>query len=378
MDAARLKSNKTGVYPCVILVLSMLVLPAVPAAVVAQDDNAVATLRQIGRKFAEISEKASPSVVVLTVDKPMPRAQLDMEPPGNPQPNRPDLPGTRPGSPGTQKFAQIARGLGIIVSNDGHILTCNHIVKGSKKIKAKLKDGREFEAEIVGTDPDTDIAVVKIAAKNLPVLKLGDSDAVKVGDWVVTLGNAMGAGHTFATGLVTAKNRNGMGMAPLEDYLQTSINLQLGDGGGPLLDLDGNVVGINFATFSAERGGGISFAIPINMAKGIYEQLIKTGTVERGFLGVSIQNLNAELAKALDIETTKGVIISHVIKDTAAEKAGIKKMDVIVEFNGKPVKSARQFILRVAKLKPDTQVELVVLRNGQRQNLTVTLGKRPQ
>jgi serine protease Do len=378
MDAARLKSNKTPVYFYVILMLSMLVLPAVPATVVAQDDNAVAILRQIGRTFAEISKNASPSVVVLTVDKSMPRVQLDREPPGNPQPNPPELPGTQPGSPRIHKFAQLARGLGFIVSYDGHILTCNHIVKDAKKIKAKLVDGREFEAEIVGTDPDTDIAVLKIEAKNLPVLKLGDSDALKVGDWVVEIGNAMGVGRTFATGLVTAKNRSGLGMTELEDYLQTSINLQVGDGGGPLLDLDGNVVGINFARFNGERGGGISFAIPINMAKGIYEQLIKTGTVERGFLGVFIKDLDANLAKGLDLKTTKGLVIANVIKDSAAEKAGIKNYDVLVEFNGEPLESASRFILRVAALKPDTQVKLVVLRNGQRQNLTVTLGKRPQ
>jgi len=378
MDAARHKSNKTPVYFYVILMLSMLVLPAVPAMVIAQDDNAVATLRQIGRTFAEISKNASPSVVVLTVDKSMPRVVFDMEPPGNPQSNQPDLPGMQPDSPRTQKFAQIARGLGFIVSDDGYILTCNHIVKDAKKIKAKLEDGREFEAKIIGTAPDTDIAVVKIDAKNLPVLKLGDSDALKVGDWVVEIGNTMGVGRTFATGLVTAKNRSGLGMMELENYLQTSINLQVGDGGGPLLDLDGNVVGINFAKFGGQSGGGISFAIPINMAKEIYEQLIKTGTVERGFLGIALKDLDVDLAKALDLKTTKGLVISNVIKDYAAEKAGIKSYDVLVEFNGEPVESASRFILRVAALKPGTQVELVVLRNGQRQNLTVTLDKRPQ
>ena len=167
-------------------------------------------------------------------------------------------------------------------------------------------------------------------------------------------------------------------MASLEDLIQTSINLRVGDGGGPLLDLDGKVVGINFATFDSEHGGGVSFAIPINMAREIYEQLIKTGTVERGFLGVYMQNLNPKLAKALGIETTEGVLISNVLKDSAAEKAGIKNYDVLVEFNSKPVKSASQLTIDVASLKPGTQVEVVVLRDGQRRNLTVTLGKRPQ
>ena len=393
MDAARFKSNKTGAGSYVILTLSMLVLLTVPAAVIAQDDNAVATLRQIGKTFAEISEKASPSVVILTADIPVPRGQhgnaerriiIDRdglpappsEPVGEPRSSLPDPPYSRPGSIRVQKFGQKARILGFVVSHDGHILTWN-VVNNAQKLEAMLADGRKFEAEIIGTDPETGIAVLKVDANNLPVLKLGDSDALEVGDWVVSISNAMGAGRAFSTGLVTAKNRSGLGMATLEDLLQTSINLQAGDAGGPLLDLDGNVVGINFAKFSGKSGGGISFAIPINMAKEIYEQLIKTGTVERGFLGIALKDLDAKFAKALDIEKTKGVVVQNVIKDSAAEKAGMKRYDVLVEFNGEPIESASRFIIRVAAMKPETKVDVVVLRDGQRQNLTVTLGKRP-
>ncbi|MHC4325302.1 MAG: S1C family serine protease, partial [Planctomycetota bacterium] len=351
MDVLKFKSNKTGAGSCVILALSMLALLTVPTSAIARDDNAVVTLRQIGRTFAGIAEKASPSVVVLTVDKPVPRGQLGHgewrivvprerqplplpEAPGNPQPNRPDSANPRPGLPRIQKLGPKAQGLGFIVSNDGHILTCNHIVKDAQTINAKLKDGREFEAEIVGADPDTDIAVVKIDAKDLPVLKLGDSDALEVGDWVVGISNTMGLGRAFTRGLVTAKGRI-LGMATLEDHVQTSINLQTGDGGGPLLDLDGNVVGINFATMG-ERGRGISFAIPSGMAKEIYEQLIKTGNVERGFLGIALKDVSAEMAEALDLETIDGVVITNVIEDSAAEKAGLKRYDVLVEFNGEP------------------------------------------
>ena len=393
MDVLKFKSNKTPAGSYVILVLSMLVLLTVPASAFAQDDNAIDLLRKIGKTFAAIAEKASPSVVVLTVDEPSSRVQLDLEPwtifvpanrqmiplpepPGNLQPNRPDIPRTRPSSPRIQKPGPKAQGLGFIVSNDGHILTCNHLVKDARKINTKLKDGREFEAEIVGTDTDTDIAVVKIDAKNLPVLDLGDSDALSVGDWVVGISNTMGLGRAFAHGLVTAKNRSRLGIAALEDYLQTSINLQVGDGGGPLLDLDGNVVGINSAMIG-ERGMGISFAIPANMAKGIYEQLIKTGTVKRGFLGIALKDVDAHTAEALDLEKIEGVVIQNVIKDSAAEKAGLKRYDVLVEFNGEPIESASRFIIRVAALKPETQVDVVLLRDGQRQNLTVILGKRP-
>jgi serine protease Do len=394
MDAARIKSNKTQLVCCLILVLSMLVMLAVPASTYAQEDNAVAILRQIGKKFAEIADKASPSVVVLKVERPplsgQPGADESLntgsgggvpipvpEPPVGPRPFRPESQGLRPRSPRIPPFFQMSMGLGLIVSDDGYILTCNDVVGGARKVNAELADGRQFEAKVVGTDPATDIAVAKIDANNLPVIKLGDSDALSIGDWVVGISDARGLGRTFTVGLVTGKGRS-MGMAPLEDLIQTSINLRVGDSGGPLLDLDGKVVGVNFATFDVERGGGISFAIPINMAKEIYEQLIKSGTVEHGFLGVAMQNLNAELAKALGIETTEGVLISDVLKDSAAEKAGIKKYDVLVEFNGKPVKSARQLTIDVASLKPGMQVEMVVLRKGQRQNLTVTLGKRPQ
>jgi serine protease Do len=394
MESARIKSNNTRSVWCLILVLSMLVMLAAPVSTYAQEDNAVTILRQIGKKFAEISEKASPSVVVLKVERPPLSGQPGAdelqklspggglpapspEPPVGPRRFRSESPGLRQLSPRVLPFVQMSMGLGLIVSDDGYILTCNYVVHGVRKVNAELADGRQFEAKVVGTDPATDLAVVKIDANDLPVLKLGDSDALSVGDWVVGISDARGLGRAFTVGLVTGKGRS-LGMASLEDLIQTSINLRVGDGGGPLLDLDGKVVGINFATFDSEHGGGISFAIPINMAREIYEQLIKTGTVERGFLGIGMQNLTAELAKTLGIETTKGVLITNVLKDSAAEKAGIRNYDVLVEFNGKPVKSASQLTIDVASLKPGTQVEVVVLRDGQRRNLTVTLGKRPQ
>ena len=393
MGVLKFKSNKMGAGSFVILMLSMLVLLTAPVSSFSQDDNAVATLRQIGKTFAAIAEKASPSVVVLTVDKPAPRGQLGAteqriiidrdglpapasEPVGEPRPLRPDPPYSRPGSIRIQKPLQRTQGLGFIVSDDGHILTWN-VVDNAQKVEAMLADGRKFEAEIVGTDPDTNIAVLKIDADELPVLKLGDSETLEAGDWVVGISNAMGLGRTFAAGLVTAKNRSGLGLMALENLVQTNINLQIGDAGGPLLDLDGNVVGINFAIMG-ERSGGISFAIPAGMAKDIYEQLIKTGTVERGFLGIALKDVDDKIAEALDLEKIEGVVITNIIKDSAAEMAGLKRYDVLVEFNGKPIESAGRLIIRVAALKPGTQVELVVLRDGQRQNLTVTLGKRTQ
>ena len=394
MEVLKFKSNVTGPGYNFILVLSMLALLAMPASTHARDDNAVATLRQIGKTFAAIAEKASPSVVVLTVDKPLsggqpideewrivvPRDKLPAppsEPVGGRRPLRPDRPSSRPSPLRMPRYGGRVQGLGFIVSEDGHILTCNHIVNDARKVEAKLADGRKFEAEVVGKDPETDIAVLKIDANDLPVLKFSESDSLEVCDWVIGIGNTMGLGRTFAYGLVTARGRSGLGLAALEDLVQTSINLQKGDGGGPLLDLDGNVAGINIATIGEGSGTGISFAIPAGMAKGIYEQLIETGAVERGFLGIALRDVNAEMAEALGLETTEGVIIQDVIKNSAAEKAGLRKNDTLVEFNGKAIESASRFIIRVAALKPETKVDVVIFRDGQRQNLTVTLGERP-
>jgi len=387
MDVLKFKSKVTGPGSYVMLMLPVLALLAMPASACARDDNAVATLRQIGKTFAEIAEKASPSVVVLTVDKPVSSTQPTdeewriilqrdrlpappSEPVGKPRSSSRLRPLRIPRSGG------IVQGLGFIVSEDGHILTCNHVVDSAQKINAKLADGRRFEAEVVGTDPETDIAVLKIDAKDLPVLKLGDSDSLEVGNWVVGIGNAMGLGRTFAFGLVTAKGRSGLGLAAFEDLVQTSINLQIGDGGGPLLDLDGNVAGMNIATIGEGSGTGISFAIPANMAKRIYEQLIKTGTVERGFLGIAFEEVNAEMAEALGLEKPQGVIVTNVVSDSAAEKAGLRKNDVLVEFNGKVIEPGG-LLISVAKVRPGTEVEVVLLRDGQRKKLTVTLGRRP-
>ena len=257
------------------------------------------------------------------------------------------------------------------------MLTNNHVVDGATKVKAELADGRGFDVRVVGADAATDIAVVKIEAHNLPALEMGDSNALKVGDWVVGIGNALGMGRTFSAGLVTAKGRSKLGIATLEDFMQTSINMHVGDGGGPLLDLEGKVVGINTAFVGRERGTGISLAIPVNMAKSAYHQVVTTGGVERGFLGVAFVDIDAKLAKDLRLKTAGGVLVNEVVSDSAASKAGIKKYDVVAEFNSVPIESGQQFLHLVASLRPGTEVEVVVLRDGVRQTLTVTLARRP-
>ncbi|NOR67236.1 MAG: PDZ domain-containing protein [Woeseiaceae bacterium] len=377
--------------PNTFLVVAMLsVLVTGPMSTFAQDDDGVAMLRRIGKTFAAIAEKASPAVVVLKIDTRPPQERSEAgrprrrEPQGNWQPVRRE----RLSDQGIIDTAVVRRlqrlgtrqqslGLGFIVSEDGYILTSHHVIARASKVRAELADGRKFDAKIIGADPATDVAVVKIDADDLPALELGDSDALSVGDWVVGIGNSMGLGRTMSVGLVTAKGRSGLGIAAIEDLIQTDLKMHLGDAGGPLLDLDGKVVGINTAVPGRDRGPEITLAIPVDMASFAYGQILETGTVERGFLGVAFGNITAETAESLGIKTTAGVMVSNVIPDSAASKAGIERYDVIAEIDGVPIKSGSQLLHLVASLKPGEEVKVVVLRDGERQTLTVTLGKRP-
>jgi serine protease Do len=371
--------------------LASVLLLACPLPARGETHSNVDALRQIGKTFAQIAEKAAPAVVRIEAER---RVALNRSRPWKwpssqpfgfnfgqpfgrddnyyyffpPHEPWPDMP--KPGS------RQRSVGCGFIVSEDGYILTNEHVVHEARNVSVKLADKREFEAEIVGTDPATDIAVLKIEAANLPVLPLGDSDALEVGEWVVAVSSPWVAGHPFAAGMVTAKGKSGFGMVDYENFIQTDAAITIGQGGGPLLNLDGKVVGINTAIVDEGRRGRISLAIPINMAKAIYEQLIDSGTVDRGFLGVSIQDVDRDMAAALGLKEARGAVVAHVMEDSAAEKAGVKAHDVIIELNGEPVQSASELRHRIALLKPGTQVELTVLRNEERKSFTATLGKR--
>ena len=257
------------------------------------------------------------------------------------------------------------------------MLTNNHMVEEADKVTVELADGRKFTAEIIGTDPASDIAVIKIDADNLPYLELADSDTLEVGEWVLAIGNPLGFSHTVTAGIVSAKGRS-VGLAKIENFIQTDAAINRGNSGGPLLNLEGKVVGMNTAIYGVTGNIGIGFAIPVNMAKHAYKQLREGGSVERGFLGISFEDITPELAAALDLKTdTRGVVIKEVIPDSAAEKAGLQGYDVIIEFEGQPVEKSNDFLNRVAMLSPDTKVEVVVLRDGKRKTYTVKLGKRP-
>jgi len=222
-----------------------------------------------------------------------------------------------------------------------------------------------------------DIAVIKIDADNLPYLELADSDTLEVGEWVLAIGNPLGFSHTVTAGIVSAKGRS-LHLATIENFIQTDAAINRGNSGGPLLNLEGKVVGMNTAIYGATGNIGIGFAIPANMAQHAYKQIREGGNVERGFLGIEFKDITPDLAIALDLEkNTKGALISKVIEDSAAGKAGLKYYDVIVEFEGQPVEKSNEFLNRVAMLSPDTKVDLVVLRDGKRKKFTIKLGKRP-
>jgi serine protease Do len=280
------------------------------------------------------------------------------------------------GEPPQQR--RYGQGSGFIISRDGYILTNHHVVGDADKVTVQMEDGREFTAKVVGNDPRSDVAVIKIDAANLPVLQLGDSDALEVGDWVLAVGSPFGLSHSITAGIVSAKGRSSIGIADYENFIQTDAAINPGNSGGPLVDVDGRVVGMNTAIFSRSGGYmGIGFAIPVNMVKTIRDQLIEHGSVIRGYLGVAIQNLTSELAQSFNLEGQKGALVAEVTKDSPAEKAGLEQGDVIVEFAGKPVTEIGDFRNQVAMTPPGTARKITLVRDGERKTFEVTIGKLP-
>jgi serine protease Do len=273
-------------------------------------------------------------------------------------------------------YTQEGLGTGVIVSSKGYILTNNHVVDGADEVSVKLADDRSFTAKIVGTDPKTDLAVLKIDAKDIVPANLGDSDKLKVGEWVVAVGNPFGLTSTITAGIVSAKGRAHVGIADYEDFIQTDAAINPGNSGGPLVDLDGDVVGINTA-IATRSGGymGVGFAVPSNMAKSIMKSLIDEGRVVRGWIGAAIQNLNEGLAKSFGYDSTKGVLVADVTADGPADKAGIKSGDIIVRFDDQMVPNMEQLRAAVAAVKPGTKVPVEVVRDGKHENLRVKVGE---
>jgi len=314
--------------------------------------------------IADVAQKAMPAVVHIEVTQ-----RVEVPSPPGPFESDPFFRYFFGPPPGARTYKKEMRGIGsgMALDEEGHLLTNFHVIGGASKITVKTSAGEEFEGKIVGSDPKTDLAVIRIkAAKNIPFLPFGDSDRLRVGEWVVAIGNPRGLEQTVTAGIISAKHRVGvLDPSSYQDYIQTDAAINPGNSGGPLLNLKGEVIGVNAAIVS-ESGGfeGIGFAIPSNMAKAVAEAIIKQGKVVRGWLGITVQELTNSLAKSLNSKGTKGALVTGVAKGGPAEKAGIRKGDVIVSFDGIPLEGANDFRNRIAASRVGKTVEIGLLRKG--------------
>ena len=330
--------------------------------------------------FAPIVEKVAPTVVKIETTSTIKNSSLGQFP-GLNDPFFRQFFGNQFGRTlPPQTEAQIEHGLGsgVIVTKDGYILTNNHVVDGAKEVKVTLPDGRVFTAKVVGRDPKTDIAVVKVDGDNLPVVTMADSGKVKVGDVVLAIGNPFGVGQTVTEGIVSAKNRGNVGIEDYEDFIQTDAAINPGNSGGALVDIDGRLIGINTAIMSGSGGSqGVGFAIPSDLARNVMDNLIQYGHVTRGYLGVEIQNITPALAPEFKLKTAAGALISQVVPNGPADTAGLKDGDVIVKFNGEKITDSRNLRLDVAATKPDSKVPVEIMRDGNEKTLEVTIKQLP-
>ncbi len=334
---------------------------------------------KLGTSFAPIVKKAAPSVVNIYSTR-----TVKVQPMMNPFQNDPifrqffgdQLP--QDNHPSTRKEQSL--GSGVIVSPDGYILTANHVVSGADEIKVALGDDdrKKFTAKVIGTDPQTDVAILKIEATGLPAITLADSDQLEIGDVVLAIGNPFGVGQTVTMGIVSALGRSGLGFNGYEDFIQTDAAINPGNSGGALVDAEGRLVGINTAIISRSGGNqGIGFAVPVNMARHSMDRLISGGKVTRGFLGVSPQDVTPGLAQAFNLPNQNGALVGGVVTNSPAEKAGIKSGDVIIAFNGKDVMDAHGLLLMVADCAPGSRATVKLIHQGQQKTVTVTLAERP-
>lgn len=333
-------------------------------------------LEQMSDAFSELSDKAKPATVAIKCI--ISAGQQEFANPFDmfgddmlkrffgqqfPQPQQPQQ--------------QTAGGSGFLVSSDGYIVTNNHVIKDATQVTVILNDGREYEAVVKGSDSRTDLAVLKIEEKELPFLTFADSDTLKAGEWVVAVGNPFGLEGTITKGIVSAKGRQDLGIAPYEDFIQTDAAINPGNSGGPLLNVRGEVVGVNTAIFSRSGGYmGIGLAIPSKMVQPVIDQIMEKGTVKRAYLGILLQPIDKELCDALDLDKLEGVLISDIVKESPAAEAGLQQGDIILQYNEKTAKNINKFRNDIAMMTPGSTVHLKILRNNKPQSLTVMLGSQ--
>ena len=350
----------------------------------------VQSLIQASKTRADIVEIAQKAVVHIKVEKTRYHRNNSQNPFGSSQEELFDrfFPRMRP--PQSRQFPAVPRqpdaykqegqGSGSIIDQEGYILTNNHVVGDADKIRVRLSDGRVFPAKIIGSDPLSDIAVIKIEGDELPVLPIGNSAEIRTGETVIAIGNPFGLSNTVTMGIISAKGRSDLGLQGVvyEDFIQTDAAINPGNSGGPLINLEGKIIGVNTAIFSRNGGyQGIGFSVPINMAQHIMNELIENGQVSRGWLGVSIQDITPELAQAFGIENSKGSLVVGVLTDSPAAKSGFKRGDIIVGLNEEPILNSDDLRNKVGLTKPDSTVQFKVFRQGSVARVDVQLGERP-
>jgi serine protease DegS len=277
-----------------------------------------------------------------------------------------------------QRRMESSLGSGVIMSPEGYILTNNHVTTGADQIVVALRDGRETLARVVGSDPETDLAVLKIDLKSLPAITLGRSDGLRVGDVALAIGNPFGVGQTVTMGIISATGRNQLGLNSYEDFIQTDAAINPGNSGGALVDANGNLTGINTAIFSKSGGSqGIGFAIPVKLAMEVMKSIIEHGQVIRGWLGIEVQPLTKELAESFGLTGRPGIVVAGIFRDGPAQKAGLQLGDVILSINGEPAGDGRKSMNQVARIKPTDKVAILVMRNGKEIKLAAEIGLRP-
>ena len=343
-------------------------------------NDKLTTAKSLGQAFVEVAKKVQPSVVNVSTEK-----TITMKPwdrygedffKGSPFEDFFKGFGITPREKGKEyRQKQRSGGSGVIVDKEGYILTNNHVVEGADKIKIRLIDGREFTATVKGQDSRTDLAVLYIKAKDLPVATLGDSDKLDVGEWAIAIGSPFGLEHTVTVGVISAKGRTGLGTGTYEDFIQTDASINPGNSGGPLINIDGEVVGIN--AMIIQPGTGIGFAIPINMAKQILNDLIKQGKVVRPWLGISVQDLTPEMAEQFQVKEKEGVLVAQTHPGTGAEKGGLTSGDIIKALDDKAIKNVNELIKEIQKKKVGQKVKLSMVRDGKPTTIEVTLSAMP-
>lgn len=357
--------------------------PAPPSPGVSQSPGATGSSGRLGSfqsVFTDVARKAVPSVVSITSERTVTSQGPDFF--GGDPFEFFFGPGGRGGSPrGPQRRRESGLGSGLIASSDGIILTNNHVVEGAQRLTVQLADEREFEAEVVGTDPATDLAVIRIKDRpaDLVPLEFGNSDQLLIGEWVVAVGAPFGLFETVTVGIISAKGRQNTGITTYGNFLQTDAAINPGNSGGPLVNLEGKVIGINTAIFSQSGGyQGIGFAIPVNLARNVMENLVKHGKVTRGWLGISIQPLTSEMGAALGLKNRKGALVGDVVEGGPAERSGIRRGDVILAINGRQVVDANDLMNQVAQIQPGTTAELSIWRDGRQTRIKARVARREE